>query len=185
MRKPIDVDELKKVFRLRDGNLEKLKPNSKEKWVVVNSKSKNSLTYYTVGFNGRMVLYHVIVWVLSTGEDIPEGMRIKHINGNRTDNRIENLRLVTSGVNFQNLKDRRDGKLLGCSFYKRTGKYRADIRISGRSIYLGYYSTEQEALEVYKIACKHINDYTCNSSFRRMIKKEMNAKEESMKEVLV
>lgn len=174
MRKPIDVDELKKVFRLRDGKLEKSKPNSKEKWAVVNSKSKNSLTYYTVHFNGRKVFYHIIVWVLSTGKNIPEELQVDHINGNRIDNRIENLRLVTQRENCQNQKGHRDGQLFGCNFDSRSGKYRSAIRINYKRIHLGYYDTEQEAHEVYKIACNHINDYVDNASFRKMIKKEMN-----------
>ena len=174
MRKPINVNELKKVFRLRDGKLEKLKPNSKEKWVVVNSKSKNSLCYYRVGFNGRSVFYHVIVWILSTGEDIPEELQIDHINGNRIDNRIENLRLVTNRENRQNLKDHRDGKLCGSSFDRRSGKYQARIRINSNVIYLGRYNTEQQANEAYKIACRHIPDYVDNVSFREIIKKEVN-----------
>lgn len=170
MRKPIDVDELKKVFRLRDGKLEKSKPNSREKWAVVNTKSKNSLTYYQVWFNGRSLFYHLIVWILSTGKDIPEGLEIDHINGNRIDNRIENLRLVTSRENCQNLKDHRDGKLCGSSLDRRSRKYSAAIKIRGRSIHLGCYDTEQEAHEVYKIACNHINDYVDNASFRKKIK---------------
>ena len=173
-RRPIDIDELRKVFRLRDGKLERSKPNSKEKWVVVNSKSKNSLTYYTVGFKGRSVFYHIIVWVLSTGEDIPEGLQIDHINGNRIDNRFENLRLVTNRENQQNRKDHRDGQLCGCSLDRRSGKYRAAIQIGYKRIHLGCYDTEQQANEAYRIACRHIPDYVDNVSFREMIKKEVN-----------
>ena len=173
-RRPIDIDELRKVFRLRDGKLERSKPNSKEKWVVVNSKSKNSLTYYTVGFKGRSVFYHIIVWVLSTGETIPEGLQIDHINGNRIDNRFENLRLVTQRENQQNKKDHRDGKLCGSSLDRRSGKYRARIRINSNDIHLGRYNTEQQAHEAYRIACRHIPDYVDNVSFREIVKKEMN-----------
>ena len=137
-------------------------------------KVKNSLTYYTVGFKGRSVFYHIIVWVLSTGEDIPEGLQIDHINGNRIDNRFENLRLVTQRENCQNKKDHRDGQLCGSSLDRRSGKYRAAIQIGYKRIHLGCYDTEQQAHEAYRIACRHIPDYVDNASFREMIKKEMN-----------
>ena len=176
-RKPIDVEELKKVFRIRNGNLERINylyPNGK--WTVVNNKKNHSDGYCQVGFNGTKVLYHVIIWILSTGKDIPKGMQIDHINGNKIDNRIENLRLVTNRRNQQNRKKHREGQLFGCYFNKSKGKYQTQIQISGKIIYLGRYKTEQEAHEAYKIACKYIAKYTDNDSFRELIQKEMEGK---------
>ena len=171
-RKPIDVEELKKVFRIRNGNLERLNyhyPNGK--WKVVENKINDGQGYCHVNFNGTMVFYHTIIWILSTGNDIPEGMQIDHINGDKLDNRIENLRLVTTRQNQQNQKKHRAGQLVGCYFNK--GKHQAQIKISGKMIYLGLYKTEQEAHKAYEIACKHITDYVDSDSFREFIKKSM------------
>lgn len=174
-RKLINVDELKKVFRLKDGKLERLNPKFKGgKWAVVVNKGNNGRGYCTVRFNGRMVYYHTIVWILSTNKDVPQAMDIDHINGNKIDNRFENLRLVTQRENQQNGKVHRNGKLFGCTFDKSKGKYLANIQISGKLIYLGRYGTEQEAHEAYKVACVHTKDYVDNASFREMIKKEVN-----------
>ena len=176
-RKPIDVEELKKVFRIRNGNLERIDYRyTNGKWTVVENKSNDGGGYCHVNFNGRMVLYHVIVWILSTGKDIPQGMQIDHINGNKIDNRIENLRLVTTRRNQQNQKKHRAGQLVGCYFHKSKGKYQAQIKIGGKIIYLGCYKTEQEGHEAYTIACKHITNYVDNESFRELIKKEMEGK---------
>ena len=145
-RKPIDVEELKKTFRIRNGNLERLNyhyPNGK--WTVVTNRKNQNGGYCHVSLNGEMVMYHNIIWILSTDEDIPQGMEIDHINGNKIDSRIENLRLVTTRQNQQNQKIHREGQLFGCCFNKSTGKYKAQIKISGKRIYLGYYKTEQEA----------------------------------------
>ena len=173
-RKPIDVDELKKVFRIRNGNLERINYNyTNGKWTVVNNKKNHTEGYCYVGFNGTKVLYHVIIWILSTGKDIPQGMEIDHINGNKIDNRIENLRLVTNRQNQQNRKKHRAGKLFGCYFNKSVGKYHAQIRIGDKVIYLGLYKTEQEAHKAYTIACKHITNYVDSESFRELIKNEM------------
>jgi hypothetical protein len=173
-RKPIDVDELKKVFRIRNGNLERIDYRyTNGKWTVVENKSNDGGGYCHVGFNGRKVLYHVIVWILSTGKDIPQGMDIDHINGNKIDNRIDNLRIVTHRVNMQNRKTHRAGRLVGASYFKERNYWRSDIRIDKKNITIGYYKTEQEAHEAYKIACKYIAKYTDNDSFRELIKKEM------------
>jgi len=171
-RKPIDVEELKKVFRIKNGNLERLNyhyPNGK--WTVVENWGNQSAGYCQVGFNGGRVMYHNIIWILSTGKDIPSGLEIDHINGNRLDSRMENLRLVTRRENNQNMKVHRDGKLCGITI--QNSKYKAQILINSKLIYLGYYETEQEAHEAYKIACKHIRNYVDNESFRELIKKEM------------
>ena len=176
-RKQIDVDEVKKTFRIRNGNLERLNyryPNGK--WTVVENWGNNSNGYCRVGFNGTMMLHHVIVWILSTGKDIPQGLEIDHINGNKIDNRIENLRLVTHRGNGQNRKEHRNGKLQGCYYKKLIKKYVGQINISGKVIHIGRFETEKEAHEAYKIACEHIKSYVDNESFRELIKKEMEDK---------
>ena len=173
-RNPIDVDELKKVFRIRNGNLERLNyhyPNGK--WTVVENKKNHNRGYCRVWLNGTKILYHVIIWILSTGKDIPQGMEIDHINGNKIDNRIENLRLVTKRENSQNSEIHRKGRLVGATYYKRYGNWRSQIKIDENNIGIGYYKTEQEAHEAYEIACKYIAKYTDNDSFRELIKKEM------------
>lgn len=65
-------------------------------------KATSNSGYLTVYYNGRNTFVHRIVYFLAHGE-IPDGMFVDHINRNRTDNRIENLRLVTRAANNQNL----------------------------------------------------------------------------------
>lgn len=172
----IDVEELKKVFRIRNGNLERLNyhyPNGK--WTVVANRNNNN-GYCQVSLNGEKVMYHNIIWILSTDEDIPESMEIDHINGNKLDNRIENLRVVSHRINMQNQKVHRDGKLVGHTSKKRNKRYMSQIQINSKRIHLGYFKTKQEAHKAYKIACKHIKSYVDNESFRELIKKEMEGK---------
>ena len=106
-------------------------------------------------------------------------MEIDHINGDRIDNRIENLRLVTRRENQQNQKIHRAGRLAGTYYnkiYHNDKIYHywlSQIKIDSKQIHVGYYKTEQEAHEAYKIACKYIAKYTDNDSFRELVKKEM------------
>ena len=176
-RKPINVDELKKVFRIRNGKLERIDLRRTDgKWKVVENKSNDGGGYCHVGFNGRMVLYHVIVWILSTGKDIPEGMQIDHKIGNKLCSTMSNMRLVTNRQNNQNKKIHRAGRLVGATYNKEHNYWQSQIVIDKNKIFLGYYKTEQEAHEAYKIACKYITNYVDNDSFRELIKKEMETK---------
>ena len=77
--------------------------------------------YRYVGVDGKLLCEHRIIYEIHNGP-IPEGMQIDHINGVKDDNRIENLRVVTSSENNQN---RRQAK--GFIFHKLTGKFMAQI----------------------------------------------------------
>lgn len=65
--------------------------------------SYNGSGQFEVWFQGRLQQCHRLVYELVVGE-IPEGMIIDHINGNRSDNRVENLRVVTFKTNARNRK---------------------------------------------------------------------------------
>lgn len=57
--------------------------------------------YYVVFFNGKRHCCHRIIWVLHFGS-IPDGMVIDHIDGNKLNNRLENLRAVSQAMNMRN-----------------------------------------------------------------------------------
>ena len=74
---------------------------------------------------------------------------IDHINRDKTDNRINNLRLATHAENCQNMPLRRDNKhgVAGITFHgdKRKKRWQAKIKANGVTKYLGYYHTIEEA----------------------------------------
>jgi hypothetical protein len=89
---------------------------------------------------------HHLVW-LYHHDEWPIG-QVDHINGNKHDHRIENLRVVTNSQNAQNRRIR------GVTFEKRqaTRPWRARIMVDQKSISLGYFATEAEALAEYQRA---------------------------------
>lgn len=95
---------------------------------------------------------HRIAWTLYYGEW--PANQIDHINGVRTDNRVENLRVVTNQENQRNkaIPKSNTSGVMGVSWCKRDKKWRAEIRIDGRSKHLGYFNTLEEAAEVRKAA---------------------------------
>ncbi len=62
----------------------------------------SKLLYWVVKYKGSRYQVHRIIWRIHKGE-IPKGLEIDHINQNKYDNRIENLRLVTHQENAQNM----------------------------------------------------------------------------------
>jgi len=81
---------------------------------------------------------HRVIWVMVNGE-IPRGMMIDHQNGDRSDNRLENLRLARCDGNAKNTKlpkDNMSGRI-GVFWDGRRSKWTATIRNEGKSVYLG------------------------------------------------
>ena len=75
----------------------------------------------------------------------PESLIVDHINHNRLDNRKENLRLGTQGLNVQNIfgpnKNNITSKHRGVSFRKNNGKWRAYCAVNKKQTHLGYFDT--------------------------------------------
>lgn len=144
--------ELSKIFEYRDGQLWRkayIRSNGRmyKSNKVNNSGANNGYTLVRINTQNVM-LYHRIVWILHYGQ-IPEGKFIDHIDGNKINNKIENLRLVTHRENCQNLPKHRNGKLLGCSFDKRRNKWQSQLWINEKRKHLGYFNTMEEAHKAY------------------------------------
>lgn len=91
----------------------------------------------------RLIAYRI------QGRRLTEDEIVDHINGDMLDNRRHNLRVVTKRQNNQNRKKHREGKLVGCTYIKQRQKWRANITINHKTIFLGYYNTELEAHKAY------------------------------------
>ena len=79
--------------------------------VGTNHKSGGKYTgYRLVRFHGKQYLLHRIIWALEVGS-IPDGLEIDHIDRDRTNNKISNLRLVSHADNMRNSSGTK-GKLL-------------------------------------------------------------------------
>ncbi len=96
-------------------------------------------------------LAHRLAWVYVHGEH-PDSL-IDHIDGNKQNNAIRNLRLVTVSENMQNQRRAMSGNKcgwLGVTFEKQTRKFKASININGKtSKTLGRFSTAEEVHQAY------------------------------------
>ncbi|EKM2404021.1 HNH endonuclease signature motif containing protein [Escherichia coli] len=103
--------------------------------------------YLGTKIKGKGYYIHVIVWVMHNGP-IPKGYQIDHLDHNRYNNRIENLRLVTNQENHRNMPIRKDN----CSGYTgvrwviERGKWSATICIDGKTKHLGLFRDKDDAI---------------------------------------
>lgn len=96
--------------------------------------------------NNVLVYSHLAAYAISFGK-WPDGI-LDHINGDRLDNRIENLRVVSSLGNSCN-RAKSTGKtsrFIGVSWSKSKRKWRAYINSShNKTVHIGYFSSEEDA----------------------------------------
>ena len=147
-------------FELNDVKL-KLDGNQLYYWYdsIGNRKLKNprwrlkKLTVNEIGYQRTPVStrnfgFHRIVYYAHNPEwniwDTSHNNEIDHIDRNKTNNNISNLRVATRSENALNQEQVDNAK--GYSFHKASGKYRVQFRNN----YLGCYNTEQEAKDVYR-----------------------------------
>jgi hypothetical protein len=83
---------------------------------------------------------------------------LDHINGDRADNRIANLREVSQRVNMQNTTRHRNGRLVGATYLRKSDTWLSVIRINRKTKYLGTYRTEQDAHTAYLLALEQISE---------------------------
>jgi hypothetical protein len=86
-----------------------------------------------------------------------EGEVINHINGNMLDNRKANLRILTRRQCYQNQTGKEcTSKYPGVSWRENKQKWEASIFHKGKTIYLGQYTSEDEAYQIYKKMCNQL-----------------------------
>lgn len=112
--------------------------------------------YILLEINGNTYRAHRIAWLYIYGKFPVE--QLDHINRDRADNSIANLRECSSKENSYNTSVRSDNTTgyKGVSIDKRSGRYRAYITVSGKQKSLGYYSTPEEAAEAYNKAAAEL-----------------------------
>ena len=109
-------------------------------------KAKMSSGYFMGGIFGRKYLAHRVSWAIYSGE-WPE-RQIDHINGNRLDNRIANLRSVTHQENGKNraIGTNNTSGTIGVYWSIDKSKWLAAINKNGKQKHIGYFKSKDDAI---------------------------------------
>jgi hypothetical protein len=115
--------------------------------------------YRRIGICGALVYAHRLAWLMHYGEE-PADM-IDHINGNRDDNRIANLRHANALINSQNAKRGRPNRtsgLLGVFSDANGATWSVHIEFMGKTVRTGSFATIEEAHERYLELKRRLHD---------------------------
>ena len=123
--------------------------------------------YYCIGLSknnkSTKKLLHRLIYEVYNGT-IPKKMEIDHIDNNKLNNHISNLRLATHSENNCNVNVRIDNKIGYKNIYYNTKRKDYYVRISknGKYVYKKYFKTLEEAIENRDIQLLLIHGDFCN-----------------------
>ena len=128
-------DYLHTLFEYKDGELfRKVSKGASKKGSKAGTKKPDGCSH--VRIESGTYLLHRVIFMMHYGY-VPD--QIDHIDGNRSNNRIENLRPATHSQNAQNAKTRKDNLfgIKNVSFSKRTNKWKVRIQANKKRLFIG------------------------------------------------
>jgi hypothetical protein len=138
----MNKEMINNLFTYQDGHL-----YSKETGLQVGSKANTG--YLRIGISKKYYQVHRLIWEMHY-EKIPDDKIVDHIDRNKSNNFLENLRLASRTENQMN-SEKRDSTapFKGISWHKARKKWNAKISYEKKRIHLGYYDSAEEAFEAY------------------------------------
>ena len=137
----ITQEKLKELVDYVDGKLI-AKINSKVRKVGDALSSLTDKGYLRASVGGKSYRVHRLIFLYHHGY-MPT--QVDHIDGNRMNNRIENLREATSSQNNQNRKATSSSGIKGVIWHKQSRKWVASICVNRKSVHLGSFLSIEEA----------------------------------------
>lgn len=148
-------------------NLEKIKEQLSYNPVtglITDTKDRTKGSLHTNGYLyiqvlNKRYLAHRLAWLLHYGE-LP-AIKLDHKDGDKTNNKINNLRLATTAENNQNeQRARKNSKTGFLGVVSERGKFAAYICIKSKKKFLGYFPTPEKAHERYLEAKREYHSFS-------------------------
>ena len=130
---------------------------SKER-IMSQSITKNG--YAMVCLSGKKYYTHQLVAITFLNH-IPDGTNkvvVDHIDENKLNNKLDNLRLITNRENVYRNRTNCTSQYKGVNWNKAMGKWRAIIHLGNKSIHLGYFDLEIDASNAYDDKAKKLRN---------------------------
>jgi len=140
----MDIEFLKQFFEYADGKL--YWKNDRGRGVKKGNRAGHlqHTGYWIVQLGKKHYREHRIIFMMHHGF-LPK--EVDHIDGDKLNNNIENLRACSSSENSINKKldCRNKLKIKNVSFYKQLQKYKVQLCVKGKDIHIGYFDDVNEA----------------------------------------
>ena len=146
------MQRLWELFDYTDGNLyRKISVGVAKTGSLVGTNLSHGRKYLTVQIDGKHYRVHRVIYFMFYGS-FPKV--VDHINGDASDNRIENLRAASHSENSWNAKKTKANTsgIKGVSWHKKCSMWRARIKVQYKEINLGFYKSIQQAEQAVKQA---------------------------------
>jgi hypothetical protein len=144
--KEISAKEINEILEYRDGKLY-WKVGRNGRYPGKETGSLGSGGYLQVRIKYKLYLVHRLVWIMHGKDFAPI---IDHINGDKLDNRIENLRTSSQSENSMNRRQRSDNTSGVKGVRKRKNRWYVTVGLNGKNHYGGCFKTKEEACEAVK-----------------------------------
>lgn len=152
----LDIDILRKHLEIVGGRLVWKLPTSRSVKRGDMAGSLSSQGYFQLAIMGKKYKAHRVIWALTYNEW--PLLHLDHINGVKTDNKIENLREATVAQNLANIKKTKGAsRYKGVCWNKGKGKWMAQISQRSKQKYLGLFESENAAALAYDVAANEIH----------------------------
>ena len=123
---------------------------------------KDGRGYVVVKTGGKRYYAHRVAWLLHYGEEAPQ--HIDHINGDKSDNRLCNLRAATPSQNRCNVRSAAKPASGFKGVVRHYNRFASYIRVQGEKKYLGVFDTPEQAHAAYAAAAeKYHGEFACVS----------------------
>jgi len=157
----MDRERLRELFRYKNGDLIRIADKNYKDKVCDITENTDFNRYKRIRTDGARYYTHRLVFLYHHGY-FPK--YIDHINGNKADNRIENLRGCTRSENYcnQGVCARNTSGYKNVSFHKHTGLWVARIQKNKKSHLIGYFNSPQDADVEVKKAREKLHGEFCN-----------------------
>lgn len=119
--------------------------------------------YRYIGIDLRRYKAARLAWIYQYG-DIPDGMLVDHINRDRSDDRISNLRLVTASQNMMNTSRRSNNKSghKGIHRHSQNGNWVVQISAYRQRKHVGVFNDLEDAIRAYNAASASLHGNYAN-----------------------
>jgi hypothetical protein len=156
------IEYIQKHLRYEDGALYRTTNRGGQKvGDKVGWKTQcNNRLYWKLSINTKTVYLHQVVFLMHHGY-LPK--YIDHIDGDSTNNRIENLRPATQSQNCANsvMNKNNTSGYKGVVWLKRRNKWKAQLGVNGKCVFLGHFDSKEDAFEAYKLnSIKYFGEFS-------------------------